>query len=360
MADRSVSLPVIEEEEPTKPALSNAKERQTRQLRNLLSDFESLVSDFRKEDSFSGATEALSDEPCTDKNWKGFLPYLTFSSDTGRYIETPLPSQESATSKPLRIIRIENEDTISIEILSERLQEIFLEIVNVSLYEGVFVTSKLIAISFPYAPFYHELERLRESVSKDALVSEEEKKHFEALYYCFTFDFPQQHFKNIRRLLSRGFIYHDFIWALFPANSLAVRRDHLRNWEVLYVEAIRRERNRQPFGDQGFKWTVTASSIVSVAAKYQKLTRTYRVEPFIGLKRIQDLDIFPVEYLENHETIKQAIIEGGKTWKQYCEAGPKVMSYQGQAVPVFQRIEEMRRTHNSKTFSTVSVSLESE
>ena len=321
-----------------------------------MSEFRSLVGDFEGAGIFESVEEASSgpaDEACTAENWKKFLPYLRFDARQGRDLVASLPVQISKPRNPIQLYH--GNGPVTIEIYSERLQEIFLDAVDVSCYPGISVFTTCISIDSPYVVFFHELGRLREMVNQDSSAAEEDKQHFEALYYYLTLDVPATNFKDIKRLLDRGIILYTSIWALFSSKSLLVSLDHLRNWEVSKVLAVAWEEDNVPTSYARRRWFITTSSIIKVGGKYQILIRKRRLEEFQGVKQIRHLDFFPIEYLEEHEVFRATAIERGKRWRQFCEGEPTVMSYEGQALSLLRVMDMVINADGTTIFSPVYV-----
>ena len=339
-------------EESTEFVETAGKEFQVNQLRDLISDFKLLVSDFEVADIFEKQKSA---QQCTAQNWKSILQYIKFDSALALYVKAAIPDKSHVNTIPLQLV---HDEVTTIEIYSERLQKIFLDVVDVSCYSGVTVSSQRIAISPPYTALFHELERLKEGVNDDSLVSEDDKKLFRALYYYLTLDSPQTTFKDVNRLLERGTIFYSEIWALFSSRTLVVSRDHLDNWVISRVMAVAWEEDNFAGAYARNRWFITTSSTVRIGGKYQKLIRKRRLEFFQGAKRIRHLDFFPIEYLEGHEALRATAVERGKEWREYCEDEPKVMSYKGQALPMLRVKDNFVNINNNTIFSPVFVRFE--
>jgi hypothetical protein len=331
------------------------KDHRYRQFRGLLGELKALADDF---ESTGDPEKDPEESPCTDDNWKRFLPYMKVYKERG-IAPAPYPIDDPKSWKAIRLVY--NAGRTEIEIWSERLQSIFLDTIDVSAYSAVTVYSAYIMVGPPWVVMYHELDRLKEAVDADEEVPEDDRRAFQALYYYVTLDLPKNHFQNVKRLMKHGAILYGDIWALFSVRSMVVCKDHLDNWVISKVLAVKFEEDNRYSGYERFRWFVTTSSLVRAGGKYHESIQKRRLETFDGVKRILDLDFYPLEYLQDHEEVKAAAIERGKRWKQYCESEPGVMSYEGQSLAMLQvtniiRVESYPRLDSARSFNPSYVS----
>lgn len=289
---------------------------------------------------------------CTADNWKSFLPYhvLGRSGDIIDIIE--LADFNQKEMRPVYLSEVAG--TTRFEIQSSYLQKQFRKVIDIQYHFGVALLASAVIISRPFAPFYHHLEELKANIADDSEISRADRNYIDAVYSYFTLGPARKQFDDIRNLVEEGFIIYSDIWALYKPGDLVVSKDPVGNYELAQVASVKWEEDIWARYDRK-RWFITTVQMDYSAGKFQKVSRRRRVEEFAGAMRIKELDFYPLSHHPSMTELKAAALQRGKDWKSFCEAGPKIMSYQGRALSLFKQADFRGNEYNLPDYKTVAV-----
>ena len=291
---------------------------------------------------------------CTADNWKSFLPCTVLDHKGHAIGRVELVEFDQKEMKPVYLSEVAG--TMQFEIQSAYLQKQFRKVIDIQYHYGVALSASAVIISSPFAPFYHHLEELKVNIADDSEVSRADRNYFNAVYSFFTLGAERKRFEDIRNLVEEGFIIYSDLWALYKPGDLVVSKDPVGNYELAQVTSVKWEEDMWT-NIRRNRWFITTVQMDYSAGKFQKVSRRRRVEEFAGAKRIKELDFYPLSHYPSMTELKAAALHRGKDWKSLCEAGPKIMSYQGRALSLFKQTSQDFRVdvYSLPDYNTVAV-----
>ena len=291
---------------------------------------------------------------CTADNWKSFLPCAALDRQGHAIGRIELVEFDQKEIKPLYLSEMAG--TMRFEIESAYLQKQFRKVIDIQYHYGVALLASAVIISSPFAPFYHHLEELKANIADDSEISRADRNYFNALYSFFTLGSARKRFEDIRNLIEEGFIIYSDLWALYKPGDLVVSKDPVGNYELAQVTSVKWEEDIWT-SIQRNRWFITTVQMDYSAGKFRKVSRRRRVEEFAGAMRIKELDFYPLSHYPSMPELKAAALQRGKDWKSLCEAGPKIMSYQGRALSLFKQTRQdyRRDVYSLPDYNTVAV-----
>jgi hypothetical protein len=347
-------------EEDRGPSLTG----RARRMDNLLQNFQLLVEDL------ASITGQQGDEPvgslnlndpevsrCTVSNWKSFLPCREFSGlGPGIYDTIHLPDEAPQTTAPVFLTK--RGGMVDLEIQSSYLQKQFRKVASIESFYEVSLLASSILIRQPYAPLYHELENIKANIENDSHASPSDLNSLHAICYFYSLGLPKSRDQAIRTAIGQGFIQYGDLWALYRPNDYVVSKDPVGNYTVSQIGSVKYEEDIFTHIPRN-RWFVTTVQMAWSSGKYLKVTRKRRIESYEGGKKIQDLEFYPLKYHTDQEGLRELALNRGKTWRQYCDGDPRVMTYNGQALPLTKDVHRERTYgfYSQPIYNTVSVSL---
>jgi hypothetical protein len=137
---------------------------------------------------------------------------------------------------------------------------------------------------------------------------------------------------NLQALLVADEISFDLIWAIFPPNTLVYYyHEHTEQHQILRVRAVKMREVLTAIGPIKY-WELLCDIITNDGVKfgYAKEPLPHDIEEFDGVRSIQDLSIFPLNYHKDVETISKDATALGRRIVEMDN--PRLMQTSGQAM----------------------------
>jgi len=291
--------------------------------------------------------EPKEEDSCTPDNWTSFFSH-TKQDKLG--VHSACSSKEFeqkrgiASWTNLSLIKF-SDYQIGVQIGSPYLQKQLRKLVEIEHYAGVFLTTSGIRLTGDFLPLYHHIDDMRSNVASDNEATSADRAHMDALYYFSTLGWPAKSYGEARNYISQGFIMHRELWALFKPGDFAVLTDELGHATIRKISTVELEYQHESDKKQ-HSWLITLLNIVWTGSQFKKTWDKRSIQQFTGTKRITGLEFYPLSHHELGDELRETAIQRGKAWKQYCEGEPRVMSYQGQALPML--VEESREDGDNR------------
>jgi hypothetical protein len=281
--------------------------------------------------------ESRQEDSCTQDNWKSFFSYAKRDNKSGLFVVSNPQEfeQKQAMKSPtgLGLTKL-NDNDVELVIRSPYLQKQFRKVVKIEDYHSVSLSTSEICLTGDFIPLYHHIDDMKFNVAADSEASLSDRAHMDALYYFHTVGWPAKKHEDARNNISQGLITYSELGALFKPGDFAVHKDLLALYTISKISSVKLERPPSPPGSiQRQIWFITLHSVAWSGGKFKQTQTRRQVNFFDGTIRITDLDFYPLSHHQSGDELRDAAIERGKTWKQSCESDPRVMSYQGQALP---------------------------
>lgn len=294
----------------------------------------------------------LEDDLCSEENWKKFLPHIKLDKETLNYTLIDVPEHPKANDYLVLSVN-ESGDNVYLMIQSVCLQNQFAKVVDVQNFHNVTLWLSKIKIRYPYVPLYHHLEDMKANISADSTILLSDRNAFAALYCLCTLGWVSREFRSVRNTIELGFITYNDIWALFRPNDYVLSLDPIGTYSISQVASVKLE---EILIDRSWqqRWFITIIKMDYAHGKFQKVFRKRRIEHFEGTRKIQDLELYPLSHHPDKDELSKSATQVGKQWKEFCEARPRLMSYDGQALPLTK--DTRREDYDSpRQYHTVAV-----
>ncbi|PVH68761.1 P-loop containing nucleoside triphosphate hydrolase protein [Cadophora sp. DSE1049] len=202
-----------------------------------------------------------------------------------------------------------------LEILSPIIRAALQEVLGE--YSTVNMDSDIIIIDKPYAPLFHYRKELREYAASE-FRKEDEKAHMNVLIQ-FMNKYLDETSRTYERLLPSELTTYNLLWTLFrPEEVVIARRDHFV--EAYIVDSC----SVTDIGKDGEVMMIldlVARHWDYNGARFGPVTTPIKIGPFLGTKKIRDLEVYPIAFHEENDggDLRQKLIARGRKWRSILD-----------------------------------------
>jgi hypothetical protein len=204
----------------------------------------------------------------------------------------------------------------SVIIQSRRLKSILGDVF--SEFEGITTNLQKLVFTSPFNAFFYRWDRLLKAAENEQDV--ETKKHIQLLIEHLG---PEINgILSVRKdLLDNGVITFQQLWTLFePGTILYGKLDGTDQFFELNDSSYLK-------GDSEIYFKVSYSYIDYNGRQFGYWKDERLIKPFVGTKRVSELEVYPAIYHPNYEGLKKRLTERGKRFEGFCDFHYK--SYDG-------------------------------
>lgn len=188
-------------------------------------------------------------------------------------------------------------------------------------YPGVFCNLDRLVFTAPFEPFLHRWTEFLEYLKKDDL-DQTTKDHMDLLYKILCKELADT-IKALEDYVSIGVVSFQHAWLVFQPQAVVLAQGQdliaLRLKSAHYAET-----------DKGNVYALNCQRVDWDGENFGWATEFVQLKEFKGLKKINELDCFPLEFHPSQEQIKLTLTERGKRFAAL--AGYHYRAYDGPAI----------------------------